>query len=399
MKSAKSCILTINGGSSSIKFALFEIAAAPAQLYKGELERIGTKNAALHFTETNTGQKRSVNINISNQDDAANFLVTWLEKQDWFASVGAIGHRIVHGMGHVQPERVTPDLLGELKKISSYDPEHLPLEIKLIECFRERYPGMAQIACFDTSFHAFMPQVARLLPIPRRFYAMGIRRYGFHGLSYSYLLEEFGRMTGNKAAQGRLILAHLGNGASLAAVKDGKSMDTSMGFTPASGLPMGTRSGDLDPGVTGYLMETEKLSLQQFNHLIHHESGLLGLSETSSDMQDLLKSMDTDTRAAEAVELFCYQTKKWIGSFSAVLGGLDNLVFSGGIGENAPEIRARICRGLQFLGIELDQTRNLKNETIISTDSGKTTVRVIHTNEELMIARLVSADLKHPIKN
>lgn len=399
MKSNKSCVLTVNGGSSSIKFALYEIEGPLTQSFYGEVENIGTKNTNLSFTNTITKQKNSVNIKAADHYDAANFLIDWLEKQDGFVSVKAIGHRIVYGMKHTEPEQITPELLDELKAISAYDPEHLPGEIKLIEVFRKRYPALAQIACFDTSFHTSMPHVARLLTIPRRFNAMGIQRYGFHGLSYAWLMEEFKRIAGNETVQGKIILAHLGNGASLAAVKDGKSIDTTMGFTPTSGLPMGTRTGDLDPGVAWYLMQVEMLTPEKFNHLINHESGLLGISETSSDMRELIKCQGTDSRAAEAIELFCYQTKKWIGSYAAVLGGLDALVFSGGIGEHAPEVRTRICHGLQFLGIELDEMKNEKNEKIISTDASKVCVRVIKTNEELMIARLVCNVLNYSIKN
>jgi acetate kinase len=234
-----------------------------------------------------------------------------------------------------------------------------------------------------------MPRVARLLPIPRRFDAMGIQRYGFHGLSYAYLMEELAHVAGPKAAQGRVILAHLGNGASLAAVRAGKSIDTSMGFTPAGGLPMGTRPGDLDPGVAWCLMQTENLTPKQFNNLINHESGLLGMSETSSDMHDLLDCETQDVRAAETVALFCYQVKKWIGAFAAALSGLDTLVFAGGIGENAPTVRARICDGLEFLGIELEEKRNVSNAGVISANASRVAVRVIRTDEERMIAKTV----------
>jgi acetate kinase len=235
-----------------------------------------------------------------------------------------------------------------------------------------------------------MPVVARLLPLPRRYYEKGIHRYGFHGLSYAYLMQELQQAGGDDAGRGKVILAHLGSGASLAAVKDGKCIDTSMGFTPTSGLVMSTRTGDLDPGVAWYLMQSEKLSPKQFSHLINYESGLLGISGTSADMRELMKLKGTDSRAAEAVELFCYQAKKWIGSFAAALGGIDTLVFSGGIGENMPEIRELICDGMKFLRIELDQTRNAKNDSIISTGSGGVTVRVIKTNEESMIAGMAS---------
>ncbi len=399
VKSNKNCVLTINGGSSSIKFALYEIDGYLKLLFYGKMENISTKNTKLSFINADTHDENSFDIKAANHTNAGNLLIDWLDKQDLFASVKAIGHRIVHGMKHAEPEIITSELLDELKEISAYDPEHLPGEINLIEIFQKRYPLLPQIACFDTSFHSSMPTVAKLLPIPRRFYENGIQRYGFHGLSYAYLIEELNRVTGSETIKGKIILAHLGNGASLAAVKDGISMDTSMGFTPTSGLLMGTRTGDLDPGIVSYLMQTEKLSPDQFNTLINHESGLLGLSETSSDMRELVKNKDTDSRAAEAIELFCYQTKKWIGSYAAVLEGLDTLVFSGGIGENSPEVRNRICQGLQFLGIELDGTRNLRNEAIISSDTSRVSVHVIKTNEELMIAKLVYDILSHPIKN
>jgi len=292
-------------------------------------------------------------------------------------------------MKHTEPELVTQELLDELHRISPNDPDHLPREIELIETFRQRHPKLPQLACFDTAFHHTMPRVAKILPIPRRFDAKGVQRYGFHGLSYAYLMEELARLGDRAAATGRVILVHLGNGASLAAVHDGKSIDTSMGFTPAAGLVMSTRSGDLDPGLLWYLARTEKMSAKQFNEMINHESGLLGVSETSSDLRDLLAREADDVQAEEAVALFCYQAKKWIGSFAAALGGLDTLVFAGGIGENAPTIRARICDGLGFLGIELEEKRNAANEGVISAAAGRVAVRVIRTNEEQMIAKSV----------
>jgi acetate kinase len=240
-----------------------------------------------------------------------------------------------------------------------------------------------------------MPPVARRLPLPRRYAAKGVERYGFHGLSYAYLLEELGRLD-PAAARGRVILAHLGSGASLAAVRGGRSRDTSMGFTPASGLVMGTRTGDLDPGVGYFLARTEGMTAAQFQHLVNHESGLLGVSGTSSDLRDLLARAAADPRAAEAVELFCYQARKWIGAFAAALGGLDTLVFSAGIGENAPGIRERICHELGFLGIRLDRRRNARNAAVISARSSRVRVRVIPTDEELMIARSVADVLRLP---
>ncbi|GAB4010331.1 acetate/propionate family kinase [Spirosoma migulaei] len=389
-------VLTINGGSSSIKFAVYEAGKSPKRELYGHIDRIGLPNTKLTFTAPAVNQPSTCPVKATNHASAVNFLINWLEKQAVFSSIKAVGHRIVHGMEHQEPERITPLLLDELHRISAYDPDHLPSELSLIEAFQKRHPDLLQIACFDTAFHRTMPRVAQLLPIPRRFDAQGVRRYGFHGLSYAYLMDELGRVAGTAVAQGKVILAHLGSGASLAAVREGKSLDTSMGFTPTAGLPMGTRPGDLDPGVAWYLMKTEKLSPTQFNKLINHESGLLGLSETSSDMHDLLDRQAVDIRAAEAVELFCYQTRKWIGAFSAVLGGLETLVFSGGIGENASEVRARVCHGLDYLGIDLDEQRNVANANIISTNTSRVTVRVIPTNEEKMIAqtvcRLLNAD-------
>jgi acetate kinase len=248
--------------------------------------------------------------------------------------------------------------------------------------------------CFDTAFHHDMPRVAKILAIPRRYEAKGVRRLGFHGISYSFLMRELVQIAGKDAFPSRVILAHLGSGASLAAVENGKSIDTSMGFTPSAGLVMGTRCGDLDPGLNYYLARTEGTDASQFQHMVDYESGLLGISETSSDMKDLLINESSDVRAKEAIEVFCYQTKKWIGSYSAALGGLDTLVFAGGIGENVPVIRSRICKGLEFLGVDIDENLNKANEGIISKKMGKVAVRIIRTDEEFMIAQQVSQMLK-----
>lgn len=382
-------VLTINGGSSSIKFALYEAGATLKRGVCGKIDCIGTSNTNLSYRTRAEENPLCMKLELHDHKSAAHTLIDWLEKQPGFARVQAVGHRVVHGMRHVLPELVTQSFLDELQVIRPYDPDHLPREIELIEAFRARYPRMPQVACFDTAFHQTMPRVAKLLPLPRRFDAKGIQRYGFHGLSYAYLMEELFRQGDRSATHGRVILAHLGNGASLAAVKEGKGIDTSMGFTPTAGLVMSTRSGDLDPGLAPYLERTEHLSTQQFYKMVNHESGLLGISETSSDMRDLLSQQATDVRAAEAVALFCYQAKKWIGSFAAVLGGLDTLVFAGGIGENCPEIRARICEGLDFLGIILNSEFNQRGAPLISRDSGLVQVRVIRTDEELMIARSV----------
>jgi acetate kinase len=389
MKPADQNILTINGGSSSIKFALYQVEEPLKRGLCGKVDRIGLSGTSLTFNHPTKKQQVSRSISVVDHKSAVNFLIDWLEEQKSLESVRAVGHRVVHGMKHTAPEIVTQDLLDELHRISPYDPNHLPREIELIETFRRRYPRLPQLACFDTAFHQTMPRVAKLLPIPRRFDAKGIQRYGFHGLSYAYLMEELARLGDPAAKKGRVILAHLGNGASLSAVRNGKSMDTSMGFTPTAGLVMSTRSGDLDPGLAPFLLRTERMTTKQFYEMVNHESGLLGVSETSSDMRDLLAHEREDIRAAEAVSLFCYQAKKWIGSFAAALGGLDTIVFAGGIGENAQPVRERICEGLGFIGIEIDESRNAKSEGIISTDDSRVTVRVIRTDEELMIARSV----------
>ena len=389
MKPAQPSVLTINGGSSSIRFAFYEEGEPLRRLLDGKLDRVGLSGTNLTFKDSTGKPQDSRAIKAADHHSAVAYLLDWLETQPGFASVKAVGHRVVHGMKHSEPERITPKLLNELRRLTPYDPEHLPLEIELIKAFRQRHPALPQVACFDTAFHRTMPRVATLLPIPRRYEAAGIRRYGFHGLSYVFLMGELARLGDRAATKGRVILAHLGNGASLAAVRDGKSIDTSMGFTPTAGLVMSTRTGDLDPGLVSYLARTERMSAARFQKMVNHESGLLGVSGTSSDVRDLLAHEARDARAAEAVALFCYQAKKWIGSFAAALGGLDTLVFSGGIGENAPLIRTRICKGLGFLGIKLNQPRNAKNAPLISTDAGQVAVRVIRTDEELMIARSV----------
>jgi acetate kinase len=383
-------ILTINSGSSSIKFALYFANSSMERIVSGKLERIGLRGSSLTVKDTN-GASQKLPVKAPNHRASGEFIIKWFEKQFGFDSIIGIGHRVVHGgPKFTSPQRLTRDLVHELNRLSPYDPEHLPSSLELMGLFHKHHPQVPQVACFDTAFHSQMPRVAKLLPIPRRFDKKGVQRFGFHGLSYSYLMEELQRTFGSKVANGRIILAHLGNGASMAAVRNGKSIDTTMGFTPAAGLPMSTRSGDLDPGLVWYLARTEKITGKKFHDMVHHESGLLGVSETSPDMRDLLACEKNDVRAAEAIAMFCYHARKWIGSFTAALGGLDTLVFAGGIGENAPVVRARICDGLQFLGLKLDQKRNNHSAPIISTTSSKVTVRVIRTDEEIMLARSVA---------
>ena len=390
---APPCVLTLNGGSSSIRFAVYQCGGPLRRRLAGKLERIGSRKASFTLLESpEHPSPRPRRVVAPDHRAAGHLLLQWLEAQPIFANVRAVGHRVVHGMRRSEPAMVTAKVLADLRRNAPYDPDHLPVEIGLMDALRHRHPTLSQVACFDTAFHRPMPKIARVLPIPRRYAAKGVERYGFHGISYAYLIEELRRLD-PVGANGRVILAHLGSGASLCAVRDGKSLDTSMGFTPASGLVMGTRTGDLDPGVGYYLSRTEGISPAQFQQMVNHQSGLLGVSGRSADLRDLLARQGTDRRAAEAVELFCYQVTKWIGSFAAVLGGLDTLVFSAGIGENAPLIRRQICTGLGFLGIEVDGPRNARNAALISPSGGRVAVRVIRTDEELMIARLVSRTL------
>ena len=386
-------ILTLNGGSSSIKLALFEVDSVLRGILAGRIEGIGLPQGTFMATGQNPADNFSRSLTAPDHTAAVNALMDWIQQIIQRDGLAAVGHRVVHGgPKYWEPQRITREMIAALRELSPFDPEHLPEEILLTEALHRRFPGLPQVACFDTAFHHDMPRVAQLIPIPRRYEAKGIRRYGFHGISCAYLIGELARVAGPDAANGRVIVAHLGNGASLTAVRGGKSVDTSMAFTPAAGIPMSTRSGDLDPSLSWYLARTEQMTAEQFNHMANQESGLLGISETSSDMHELLSREKNDVRAAEAVSMFCYQAKKWIGAFAAALGGLDTLIFSGGMGENSPPIRSRICAGLDFLGVELDQDKNAANAPVISKSS--ISVRVIPTDEELMIAKSVSQVLK-----
>lgn len=387
---ADESVLTINAGSSSLKFALFRLGNPMSRVLEGKFERIALPASTMAVTDLTTDRKSQRKLKLRNHAACVAPLEELLDQQG-ASSLRAISHRIVHGGARYrEPMRVTGGLIKELRRLSPLAPEHLPAEIALLEEFGRRYPKVPQVVCFDTAFHRDMPRVAKLLPLPRRYDAKGVQRYGFHGLSYTYLMRELARIEPT-AAKGRIILAHLGNGASMAAVRAGKSIDTTMAFTPAAGLVMSTRTGDLDPGLVGYLARTEGMTAGQFNAMVNAHSGLIGISETSSDVRDLMKRERRDKRAAEALSLFCYQAKKWIGALTAALNGLDTLIFAGGIGENAAEIRARICGGLEYLGLELDAARNKVAAPVISRKGSRVTVRIIRTDEELLLAQAAFA--------
>lgn len=383
-------ILTVNGGSSSLKAALFRNEDPPVPTVRCLIGRIGFPDGMMVVTASEAGQSERRALSVQDHAAGMDLLMQWLEQAVGLGSLRAVGHRVVHGgLAYSRPERVTPDMLAELRRISPYDPEHLPSEISLIESVARRCPRLSQVACFDTAFHHDLPRVASLLPIPRRYDKHGLRRYGFHGLSCAFLMRELARVGKAGEEASRVILAHLGNGASLTAVHRGRSMETTMGFTPASGLPMSRRSGDLDPGIIAYLARTEGMNVERFHRMVNSESGLLGVSELSPDMRDLLAQEASDPRAAEAVALFCHHARKAVGALAATLGGVDTLVFSGGIGEHAAPVRARICEDMEFLGITIDPQRNQAGDPVLSRQDGRVTVRLIPTDEESEIARSV----------
>ena len=389
-------ILAVNTGSSSLKVALYRAKQGSESLeLRSEAERIGARNGRLRLVEgpgKGRGKSPGKDSDWEQLDlpDHAVALVAVLERLRRMGHAGrllAVGHRIVHGGSlYREPVRIGAEVIDVLKGLVTVDPNHTPQALSAVEATGREFPSVPQVACFDTAFHAAMPRVARLFALPHVLSEEGILRYGFHGLSYEYVMDELRRID-PRAADGRIIIAHLGNGASMAAVRGGVGIDTTMGFTPTGGLAMGTRSGDLDPGVLVHLLRSRRMQLDTLDALINEESGLLGVSGMTSDMRDLLAREGEDRRAAEAVDLFCYVAKKHLGALVAALGGLDTLVFTGGIGEHAAPVRERICAELGFLGVELDADRNAKGEDVVSGKGGRVTVRVMPTDENLMVAR------------
>jgi len=392
-------ILTINTGSSSLKVAVYEEGRGEARLLSGDIARIGEAAGRMRLTDASGTVLVDRESAFADHGIALDDVLSWLKSNRSDLAFGAVGHRVVQGgPHHSEPERITPEMIAALKGLVPIAPDHLPQAIRAIEGAARAYPNLPQVACFDTAFHRHMPRIARMYPLPRRLWEPvgdgdgsgtgGLVRYGFHGLSYESILHQLGGIAPAEAA-GRVIVAHLGNGASMAAVRGGIGIDTTMGFTPAGGLMMGTRPGDLDPGILLYLMSQTPASARPaaLSRMINHESGLLGVSGISSDMRDLLDQESTNAHAAEAIALFCYLARKQLCSLTAPLGGLDTLVFTGGIGERAAHIRSRICDGLEFLGIRIDSERNTSNAGIISVAGAATTVRVLQTDEDSMIAR------------
>ncbi len=382
--SMKHHILCINSGSSSMKFALYALGAETEELVaEGAVERIGLPGGWLWLQDGEGKRLSDKNDDFPTHGDAVGAILTVAADAHGIPAPDAVGHRLVHGgPDHTSPEKITPELMQTLRGLISLAPLHLPGELKGIDAVTERYPALGQAACFDTAFHSTMPEIAKWFPIVRSLRHEGIYRYGFHGLSYEYVLDSL-----REELQGRVIIAHLGNGASMAALKNGQVLDTTMGLTALGGLMMGTRCGDLDPGILLYLMDEKGYDARQLERLLHHRSGLLGVSGISPDMKTLLEKKDSEPHAAQAIELFCYTARKHIGALSATLDGLDTLVFTGGIGERAPFVREKICQGLGYLGLRLDPDKNEAHVPLISAPDSPCAVRVIRTNEDLMIAR------------
>ncbi len=376
-------ILCLNSGSSSLKFALYHVGGgAEAALVAGAVERIGLPNGRLSVHSQTSGLPR-VELGAFHDHQAAVQAAFDILEQLQLPMPEAVGHRIVHGgADHIAPEQVDARLLEDLRQLVPYAPLHLPAEIQGIEAVTARFPQLPQVACFDTAFHRRMPELAQRFPLPRAIWDEGVRRYGFHGLSYEYIIDQVGAQV-----LGRAIIAHLGNGASMAAVHNGQPLDTTMGYTPTGGFMMGTRTGDLDPGLLIYLLTERGYDATTLEQLVNDQSGLLGVSGISPDMKTLLDQRAHNAHAAQAIDMFCYQLRKTIGALTAVLGGLDTLVFTGGIGEHAAPVRWEVCRGLGYLGIQLDSQQNERHDTIISSRESACTVRVVPTNEDLMIAQ------------
>jgi acetate kinase len=387
--SASEVILCINCGSSSLKFALYQLADDEQLVAGGQVDRIGIPGTSIKVLDGSGATLRDGPFEFSRLDEIVGAIFSELEQLHIPPPI-AVGHRVVHGgPDHTAPEQVTPEVLTALRKVVPFVPLHLPAAIAAIEAISARFPKLPQIVCFDTAFHRTLPEIAARFPMPRELWDVGVRRYGFHGLSYEYIVSVLGGQS-----RGRVVIAHLGNGASLAAVRDGKSVDTTMGFTPTGGFMMGTRSGDLDPGLILYLLREKGYGAEQLDEAVNRAAGLLGVSAVSSDMRTLKESPDPRTELAR--QMFCYQLRKHIGAMAAVLEGIDTLVFTGGIGEHDAELRWEVCRGLRHLGIEIDSQRNAHHQDPISGGDSKCVVRVIPTNEDLVIVRHTRAIVGRP---
>ena len=389
MSSTASTIVAVNTGSSSIKLTVFAInhgILGESPLLAVSMSNIGEPVAILKVAQSGR-PTHTEKVRAPSHVEAAHFMLKQLASTVAPSNILAIGHRLVHGgIKYTHPTVIETVTETDWTLLSRLDPNHTPAARQLIDQFTQHYPDVPSIACFDTSFFSDMPMVAKIIPIPQKYYADGVRRYGFHGLSYTSLLATFRKQAGVVAANGRVILAHLGSGASLAAVRDGKPIDTTMGFTPTSGIVMSTRSGDLDPNIFSFLHQKNNLSVNEFNHMVSSESGLLGISQLTGDMRTLLELEKNNENAALAVELFVRDVKKSIGALATTMGGVSSLIFSGGIGEQSAVLRTRICEGLEYMGIELNEDTNAEHAFLISSSKSNAGVHVIPANEARVIA-------------
>ena len=376
-------ILCLNSGSSSLKFAVYRCENGDdIEVARGAVEGIAQEHGRLWTQQPTDSQRQEIQLSFSSHQAAFEAAMDSLTTQA-LPAFSVVGHRVVHGGDQFdRPTRIDPQILGTLRTLVQFAPLHLPPQIAMIEFAQQRFSDLPQVACFDTAFFRHMPELAQRYPLPRFLWDAGVRRYGFHGLSYESILASH-----HEARLGRTIIAHLGNGCSMTAVRDGQPVNTTMGFTPAGGLMMSTRSGDLDPGVLIYLMDQPGYGPRDIERLVNQESGLKGGSGLSGDMQSLLSVCDDNPQAALAIDMFCDSVRQQIGAFAAVLGGLDRLIFTAGIGERAVSVRRDICHGLNHLGIALDEAANSTNARRISSAQSLCAVEVVSTNEELIIAR------------
>jgi acetate kinase len=377
-------ILVINSGSSSLKFGLYVQRDGEEQaVLDGLADGIGRDSGKLELKDAQSQVLRSESVRFASEDEALSHAARWLAELSELKPV-AIGHRVVHGGPHlVAHQLITPAVLGELQSCVHFAPVHIPTALRLITAAEKAYPQLPEFACFDTAFHTTIPEVGSRFALPRPLFDEGIHRYGFHGLSYESIVYQLGA-----ELPSRTVIAHLGNGASLAAVKEGRSVDTSMGLTPTGGIPMATRSGDLDPGVLLYLLRVKKMNADSLEHMLNRESGLTGISAGKSDMRDLESAAaGGDQKAQIAIEMFCTGIRKVVAAYSAALGGLDMLVFSGGIGEHSGPVRSSVCNGLGFLGVSIDDAGNQADSSTFSTKGSKVGVRIVPSQEDLQIAR------------
>ncbi|MFZ3009571.1 MAG: acetate/propionate family kinase [Candidatus Microsaccharimonas sp.] len=379
-------ILVINAGSSSIKTVLYTLReGSPERILTCNAVNIGQGRASIDVVEDETSSTPAV---LPDHTTALSTILTTIGRSVAMEDISVIAHRVVYGgEKYYLPTDITDEVVQDLQSFSSIDPQHAPLSLSIITSLQQQFPNARHVACFDTAFFHDIPEVAQIVPIPHTYRKKGIRRYGYHGLSYQYLSESFGELAGEEARRGRVIYAHLGSGSSMMATVNGQPIDMTMGLTPSSGLVMGSRSGDIDPSLAWILAKQSNVSIDDYQRIINQESGLLAVSEFSTDMYALLQNQTSNPKAALAVELFCYQARKAIGSLATTIGGLDSLIFSGGMGEQSAEIRRRICENLEFLGITIDSDANKRHDLLISSGGSRVGVHVLPTDESLAIAR------------